>query len=671
MPKYGIEFVPPDLDDRSYVDFCRGLGPDQGIGLAGAPLGARRTAASATPARRARCTLEGARVRQVDFDAAGATVQAVLDDGGQPQLARDASSSMLAAATPCWPTKFTCKQKNPDHNSTALFGHFRGAERLPGRREGNISICWFEHGWFWFIPLADGTTSVGAVCWPYYLKSRADKPLKDYFLDTIALCPAAARPARQCHAGRRRGPRHRQLLVRKHPCHRRALPDGGRRLHLHRPDVLVGRVPGDAERLRRRPLVATALLDGRRDCRRRARRVDKRMRVGPRDYLVVHLPRHEPDDPRHVHVTAKPFPSRKRPDVAAGGRHLPGAPHRRRSGCSRCCTTSSPSSTGAHLCAAGSAAASTSATSRSRHREAPGRSATPPGCVARPARRCRARTPGARRRRAVAGAGDRRPRDEDEPRRRRRRAAVGARPRRRHGPLRRLSRLRRDQQLRAAAAVRCLRRPLPARRPRRRARDPVRRPPHPDRRQPRSVGADAEQEQRSTQRHVRPGGDLRDRPERQPRALAVGRFQAQARPPLAGARGDHLRAFAPHGRCHLFAQSQPRRPRLRRQLEPRLPRRPAVRGAPLPRVFLQRTAGIRDRHAAGVLGARRLCRLEGDDGVLAPDRRRLVGGVSALRRPARRGVCSESTWCGARTVTAGFGISWIFATSSQRVRTDD
>ncbi|HKX39933.1 MAG TPA: tryptophan 7-halogenase, partial [Burkholderiaceae bacterium] len=51
-----------------------------------------------------------------------------------------------------------------------------------------ISICWFEHGWFWFIPLADGTTSVGAVCWAYYLKAR-DKPLKDYFFDTIAMCP--------------------------------------------------------------------------------------------------------------------------------------------------------------------------------------------------------------------------------------------------------------------------------------------------------------------------------------------------------------------------------------------------------------------------------------------------------------------------------------------------
>jgi 2-polyprenyl-6-methoxyphenol hydroxylase-like FAD-dependent oxidoreductase len=57
--------------------------------------------------------------------------------------------------------------------------------------EGNITIMWFDHGWFWFIPLSDGTTSVGAVCWPYYLKSRK-KPLPEFFRDTIALCPDLA-----------------------------------------------------------------------------------------------------------------------------------------------------------------------------------------------------------------------------------------------------------------------------------------------------------------------------------------------------------------------------------------------------------------------------------------------------------------------------------------------
>ena len=186
MPKFGIEFVPPDADERSYVDFSEGWDPSKDSAWQ-----VRRSELDELLFRHAgkegAQTLEGAHVRQVDFDAEGAQVQALLEDGStrtwRTRFVVDASGRDTLLAN-----KFRSKRKNPAHNSTALFGHFRGARRLEGRREGNISICWFEHGWFWFIPLADGTTSVGAVCWAYYLKAR-DKPLKDYFFDTIAMCP--------------------------------------------------------------------------------------------------------------------------------------------------------------------------------------------------------------------------------------------------------------------------------------------------------------------------------------------------------------------------------------------------------------------------------------------------------------------------------------------------
>jgi flavin-dependent dehydrogenase len=83
------------------------------------------------------------------------------------------------------------KRRNTRHNSAAMFGHFVEAKRLPGRDEGNISVFWFDHGWFWFIPLRDGTTSVGAVCWPYYMKSRQTDPTT-FFMNTIALAPKLA-----------------------------------------------------------------------------------------------------------------------------------------------------------------------------------------------------------------------------------------------------------------------------------------------------------------------------------------------------------------------------------------------------------------------------------------------------------------------------------------------
>ncbi|WP_076997459.1 NAD(P)/FAD-dependent oxidoreductase [Variovorax sp. KK3] len=186
MPKFGIEFVPPDLDYCSYVDFSEGWDPSKASAWQ-----VRRSELDELLFRHAAKSgaqaIEGAKVGQIDIDTTGATVQATLDDGAlrswRARFIVDASGRDTVLAN-----KLKCKNKNTDHNSTALFGHFRGARRLEGKREGNISICWFEHGWFWFIPLADGTTSVGAVCWAYYLKAR-DKPLKDYFFDTIALCP--------------------------------------------------------------------------------------------------------------------------------------------------------------------------------------------------------------------------------------------------------------------------------------------------------------------------------------------------------------------------------------------------------------------------------------------------------------------------------------------------
>jgi flavin-dependent dehydrogenase len=87
--------------------------------------------------------------------------------------------------------QFGIKRRNPKHASAALFGHFSGAKRHPGTAAGNISIFWFDHGWFWFIPLADGATSVGAVCWPYYMKARRSDPTT-FLHETIALCPAIA-----------------------------------------------------------------------------------------------------------------------------------------------------------------------------------------------------------------------------------------------------------------------------------------------------------------------------------------------------------------------------------------------------------------------------------------------------------------------------------------------
>ncbi len=188
MPKWGIEFVSPDHEHRSYLEFADAW--DKGQPYA---WQVRRSELDELLFRNATTkgatTLEGWRVRDVAFDADGATVEAEDANGRASWRAAfvvDASGRDTVLAN-----KLGCKQKNPRHNTSALFGHFTDANRLPGRREGNISLMWFKHGWFWFIPLADGTTSVGFVCWPYYLKTRT-KPLPEFFADTIAMCPEMA-----------------------------------------------------------------------------------------------------------------------------------------------------------------------------------------------------------------------------------------------------------------------------------------------------------------------------------------------------------------------------------------------------------------------------------------------------------------------------------------------
>ncbi|MEX8495718.1 NAD(P)/FAD-dependent oxidoreductase [Sphaerotilus sp.] len=189
MPKWGVEFVSQDHAHRSYLEFGDAL--DKSMPYA---WQVRRSDLDEILFRQAAkagaTTLEGHRARGVAFDGEGANVEIECDDGAR-QTWRCSYVVDATGRDTLLANKFKSKQKHPDHASSALYGHFANARRLAGRKEGNITILWFAHGWFWFIPLADGTTSVGAVAWPHYMQSRR-KPLLAFFHDTIALCPELA-----------------------------------------------------------------------------------------------------------------------------------------------------------------------------------------------------------------------------------------------------------------------------------------------------------------------------------------------------------------------------------------------------------------------------------------------------------------------------------------------
>ena len=191
MQKWGAEFVSPWHEHPQNFEFADAW--DKSMPCA---YQVRRSEFDAllirNAARKGAHVVEGCRVREVDFlpNDEGAIVRAEHDDGRsvtwQCRFLIDASGRDTFLGN-----RFQAKQRNPRHNSAALYGHFRGARRHTGKMEGHITIFWFEHGWFWFIPLADGTTSIGAVTWPAYLKTR-QKPVRDFFLDLIAQCPTLA-----------------------------------------------------------------------------------------------------------------------------------------------------------------------------------------------------------------------------------------------------------------------------------------------------------------------------------------------------------------------------------------------------------------------------------------------------------------------------------------------
>ncbi len=191
MPKHGAEFFSPTHGRWQRFDFAEGWNKTLCYAYE-----VRRASFDAILLERAGClgarVMEGCRAREVEFlGGDGIEVVSQQEDGScQCWRARyliDASGRDTVLGT-----RLGTKRRNHRHNSSAMYAHFRNAWRSEDpHRAGDISIFWFDHGWFWFIPLADGITSVGAVVWPHYMKNRA-QPLREFFLKTIALSPPLA-----------------------------------------------------------------------------------------------------------------------------------------------------------------------------------------------------------------------------------------------------------------------------------------------------------------------------------------------------------------------------------------------------------------------------------------------------------------------------------------------
>jgi flavin-dependent dehydrogenase len=128
--------------------------------------------------------VQGAKVCAADFPK-GAPANLAIERAGQKTALRAGFVADASGRQGFLARMMDLRRANREHASAAVYGHFEGVQPRPDDRAGDISICWFEHGWMWMIPLRDGVMSVGAVCDPGYLKSRRGSP-QEFLLETIA-----------------------------------------------------------------------------------------------------------------------------------------------------------------------------------------------------------------------------------------------------------------------------------------------------------------------------------------------------------------------------------------------------------------------------------------------------------------------------------------------------
>src|SRR5262245_25243449 len=136
--------------------------------------------------------LEEHAVTAVEGEDDAHTVHAVGRDGAQrrftPRFVIDASGQAAVIGHARGLRRFNDFFKN-----LAIFGYFRDAERLPGELANHILSAAFTDGWFWYIPLHDGTMSVGAVVDARHWRTIAEADPERTYRGLIARAPEIAR----------------------------------------------------------------------------------------------------------------------------------------------------------------------------------------------------------------------------------------------------------------------------------------------------------------------------------------------------------------------------------------------------------------------------------------------------------------------------------------------
>jgi flavin-dependent dehydrogenase len=77
--------------------------------------------------------------------------------------------------------KLGTRQFDPKLKRAAVFAHYEGVPRSPGKQAGDILLPAEEGVWYWIIPFSDGTSSVGAVFDPAIAGGTEGETLEQRF----------------------------------------------------------------------------------------------------------------------------------------------------------------------------------------------------------------------------------------------------------------------------------------------------------------------------------------------------------------------------------------------------------------------------------------------------------------------------------------------------------
>ncbi|MCW5892386.1 MAG: tryptophan 7-halogenase [bacterium] len=130
-------------------------------------------------------------VARIDVSGPTPVVHGETPGGGtfrcEPRLVIDASGQRALLGRAQGLRRFDDFFKN-----LAIFGYWRGAERLPGELANHILSAAFADGWFWYIPLHDGTMSVGGVVDVRRWQEVAESDPEQTYRGLVARAPAIA-----------------------------------------------------------------------------------------------------------------------------------------------------------------------------------------------------------------------------------------------------------------------------------------------------------------------------------------------------------------------------------------------------------------------------------------------------------------------------------------------